>query len=58
MIMIIHVVDLRLSFGVTLFDVPVRAGVIVNNLLNYHYVELVGNLGPFRTYMVTLEGIL
>lgn len=54
----IHVVDLRMTVHASPFGVPVRAGVIVNNLLNYRYVELIGNLAPVRTYMVTLEGAL
>ncbi|MBI2619934.1 MAG: TonB-dependent receptor [Ignavibacteriales bacterium] len=54
----IHVMDVRVSSLFSPFNVPVRVGAIVNNLFNYHYVELVGNLAPVRTYMVTLEGAL
>jgi len=40
------------------FGLPVHVGFNVNNLLNYHYVELVGNLGPVRTYTLSIDGVL
>jgi outer membrane receptor protein involved in Fe transport len=54
----IHVVDLRGSFDVTIGGIPLRPGVTVKNALNYQYVELVGNLAPPRTYLLTLDLLL
>lgn len=51
----IHVVDLRASFDVTFGGMPVRPGFTVKNALNFQYVELVGNLAPPRTYLLTLD---
>ncbi|MBE0558417.1 MAG: TonB-dependent receptor, partial [Proteobacteria bacterium] len=52
----IHVVDLRFSFKLSRFGVPLRIGLDVNNLLNYYYVELTGNMAPLRSYLLSLEG--
>jgi len=53
----ISLVDIRLSYDLVGIGLPVRAGFNINNLLNYSYVELLGNLGPVRTYFLSLEGI-
>jgi outer membrane receptor protein involved in Fe transport len=54
----IKVVDLRIAYDLLGVGLPVRVGFNVNNLLNYHYVELVGNLGPVRTYTLSIDGAL
>ncbi len=54
----IKVLDIRISYDLLRFGLPVRVGFNVNNLLNYHYVELVGNLGPVRTYTLSIDGVL
>jgi iron complex outermembrane receptor protein len=51
----IHVVDLRGSFDVNVAGIPLRPGVTIKNALNYQYVELVGNLAPPRTFLLTLD---
>lgn len=53
----IKLVDVRASYDLTGVKLPLRIGLNVNNLLNYSYVELLGNLGPVRTYYLTIEGI-
>lgn len=53
----IYVVDVRASYDLIDFGIPVRVGLNVNNLLNYHYVELIGNLAPVRLYTLSLEGL-
>ncbi|HXG38014.1 MAG TPA: TonB-dependent receptor [Bacteroidota bacterium] len=53
----IYVVDVRASYDLIDYDVPVRVGFNINNLLNYHYVELIGNLAPVRSYTLSLEGL-
>jgi len=52
----IRVFDLHTSYLLTTFGLPLRLGFNINNLLNYHYVELIGNLAPVRTFFLTVEG--
>jgi outer membrane receptor for ferrienterochelin and colicins len=52
----VHVVDLRFSYGLSRLGMPLTIGLDVNNLLNYYYVELTGNMSPIRSYLVSLEG--
>ncbi len=51
----IRVLDIRSSFDLDLAGIPVRPGVTVKNALNYQYVELIGNLAPPRTFIVSLD---
>ncbi len=46
--------------SMTSFDqsFPIRIGVHINNLLNYNYAELIGNMSPPRQVMVSVEGLL
>jgi outer membrane receptor for ferrienterochelin and colicins len=53
----VKIVDLRTSYDLIELGAPLRVGFTINNLLNYSYVELLGNLGPVRTYVLTLEGM-
>jgi outer membrane receptor protein involved in Fe transport len=53
----VKIVDLRTSYDLIKLGAPLRIGFTINNLLNYSYVELLGNLGPVRTYVLTLEGM-
>jgi outer membrane receptor protein involved in Fe transport len=53
----IKLVDVRASYELSGLGFPVRVGLNINNLLNYSYVELLGNLGPVRTYYLTIEGM-
>ena len=53
----IKIVDLRASYDLIDLGYPIRVGININNLLNYSYVELLGNLGPVRTYYLTVEGL-
>ncbi|MCX8010759.1 MAG: TonB-dependent receptor, partial [Ignavibacteria bacterium] len=52
------VTDLRLSFDLIHFSLPMRAYFSVNNLFNYNYIELIGNLAPIRNFVLTIESIL
>ncbi len=54
----IKIVDARASYDLLQFGLRMRIGLNVNNLLNYNYVELIGNLAPIRNYVLTVEGIL
>ena len=53
----IKIVDVRASYDLIDLGYPLRIGFNINNLLNYSYVELLGNLGPVRTYYLTVEGL-
>ena len=53
----IKLVDINTSYDLVGLGLPIRAGFNIKNLLNYSYVELLGNLGPVRTYFLTLEGM-
>jgi iron complex outermembrane receptor protein len=53
----IKIVDIRASYDLIDLGYPLRIGFNINNLLNYSYVELLGNLGPVRTYYLTVEGL-
>lgn len=52
----IEVVDARGSVDLARWGIPVTVGLHVNNLLAYNYVELPGNLGPLRNFVLSLEG--
>jgi outer membrane receptor protein involved in Fe transport len=52
----IVVVDLRARWRPAGF--PLSVLVNLTNVFQYNYVELLGNLGPPRTLMITLEGTL
>jgi iron complex outermembrane receptor protein len=54
----IKVVDVRCLYTTAISSLPFRIGFNVNNLFNYHYVELIGNLAPVRTYFLTIEGAI
>jgi outer membrane receptor protein involved in Fe transport len=51
-----YVVDARLNFDVSYFGLPVFVGLNVNNMLQYNYVELIGNIAPIRNFVLTIEG--
>ncbi len=52
----IEVFDSRASINMAHIGIPVTVGFHVNNLFQYNYVELPGNLGPIRNFVVSLEG--
>jgi hypothetical protein len=53
-----YVVDVRVSRRCDAFGVPVKINFQVNNVLKYSYVELMGNLSPIRSFVLSLEGAL
>ncbi len=52
----IEIFDARASVDMARLGIPVTLGFQVNNLFQYNYVELPGNLGPIRNFVVSLEG--
>ena len=51
----VYVLDLRAVYNLKLIVLPSRVSFNVNNVLNYNYVELIGNLAPIRNYSISLE---
>ncbi len=51
-----HIVDARLQANLAqLAGVPVLASIIGRNILNYNYVEIIGNLAPTRSIVLQVE---
>ncbi len=51
----VYVLDLRANSSLNIFGIPGKISINANNILNYNYVELIGNLAPIRNYSVGLE---
>ncbi len=51
----IYVLDINAGINLFTYNIPVRLFISVKNLLNYNYVELIGNIAPIRNYSMNLE---
>ncbi|MFZ1292119.1 MAG: TonB-dependent receptor [Melioribacteraceae bacterium] len=51
----IFVVDTRIGFNLFQINLPGRIFFNAANLLNYNYVELIGNLAPIRNFSLSAE---
>ena len=51
----IHVVDARIGVDIPLEGLRWTVSLAVNNLLQYNYVELIGNIAPPRSFSVVLN---
>ncbi|NWF89504.1 MAG: TonB-dependent receptor [Ignavibacteriaceae bacterium] len=51
----VYVLDLRASYNLVAAGLPLRINLNANNVLNYNYVELIGNLAPIRNFSLSLE---
>ncbi|GAB4295639.1 MAG: hypothetical protein Kow0098_18100 [Ignavibacteriaceae bacterium] len=51
----VKVVDFRAAYNFSFIDLPLNVLLNVNNIFNYNYVELIGNVEPIRNYSLTLE---
>ena len=51
----IYVTDIRVGAGLSPLGIPLSVSLIVNNLFQHNYVELIGNVMPPRTYVLVLE---
>ncbi len=51
----ITVVDVRAGADWTLAGLPITTVLHLNNILQYYYVELIGNIAPVRNVVLTLE---
>lgn len=54
----VYVLDFRAAYSFTNIGLPLRINFNANNIFNYNYVELIGNLAPIRNYAFSLELIL
>jgi len=51
----VYVLDLRAGYNFNHFNIPLRIFLNANNVFNYNYVELIGNLAPIRNYALSIE---
>ncbi len=51
----VFVVDLRFGASFYGYNIPLNAYLNINNLLNYNYVEMIGNISPIRNISLNLE---
>ncbi|MCX8056338.1 MAG: TonB-dependent receptor [Ignavibacteria bacterium] len=54
----VFLTDFHLSLDLISFKLPLRFYFTINNLFNYNYIEMIGNLGAIRSFSFTLEGLL
>ncbi len=54
----VFLTDLNLAFDLFHLKIPLRVYFTINNLFNYNYIEMIGNLGPIRSFTFSIEGIL
>ncbi|MBI3765724.1 MAG: TonB-dependent receptor, partial [Ignavibacteriales bacterium] len=54
----IYLTDVRLSAEWKFAGLPVVSSINVNNLFQYYYSDFIGNLGPTRNYVLSLEARL
>ena len=50
-----YVTDLRFGWDFARQGLPLRATVLANNVFNYSYSEIVGNVAPIRNFTLSLE---
>ncbi len=53
-----HIVDLRIIYSFSLNDLKLKTSLQLNNVFQYHYVDLVGSIAPTRNIVLTLSGKL
>lgn len=54
----IYLTDVHLSVDWSFAGLPLRSTASINNLFQYYYTDFIGNLGPLRTYLLTLEAVV
>ena len=50
-----YVLDLRAAYNFNSLGIPASVFLNANNVLNYNYVELIGNLKPVRNYSLSIQ---
>ena len=51
----IKVVDAHLAANLFHYSLPLRIFINAYNLLNYNYVEMIGNIAPIRNFSISTE---
>lgn len=51
----VFLLDLNAGFDFKRLSLPIKINFIANNLLNYNYIELIGNLQPIRNFSLSME---
>lgn len=51
----INVLDVRAGYRLMFGNLPIQVILNANNILNYNYVELIGNLSPIRNYSISID---
>ena len=51
----VYVLDLRIGYNFIIGTYPLNIFVSAKNVLNYNYVEFIGNLRPIRSYSLGLN---
>ena len=49
-----YITDVRAGVAFASYGVPFSATIVVNNIFNYYYVEMIGNIAPLRNYSLVL----
>ncbi len=50
-----YITDVRAGVDLSSIGFPLDVSFIVNNLFNYYYVEMIGNMAPLRNYSLVLS---
>ena len=50
-----YILDLRTSYNFNSLGIPASVFLNADNVLNYNYVELIGNLKPIRNYSLSVQ---
>jgi len=50
-----HIFDTRISTEINLANIPLQMSFQINNLFQYHYVDLIGSIAPIRNFIITFE---
>lgn len=51
----VYVTDLMFGYNFFVMNIPTKIFFNVKNLLNYNYVEFIGNIAPIRNYSISFE---
>jgi len=51
-----HIVDLRVVYSFNINGSSLETSIQINNLLQYHYLDLVGSIARTRNFVLTLSG--
>ena len=50
-----YITDVRGGVDLSSAGIPLGVDLIINNLFNYYYVEMIGNMAPLRNYMLVVS---